>query len=95
GLAVGRRGRRGDGGRGLRGYAEEENRVMAAGVAVRCNLRSHGGEEEGATGSGKGCRRGGGLLAAVGVGKPIAGISYIPVFKIRMEKMKKVKRPPL
>ncbi|RWW36584.1 hypothetical protein BHE74_00058381 [Ensete ventricosum] len=50
GLAVGRRGRRGDGGHGLRGYAEEEHRVMAAGVAVRCNLRSHGGEEEGGNG---------------------------------------------
>ncbi|RWV86766.1 hypothetical protein GW17_00051298 [Ensete ventricosum] len=29
------------------------------------------------------------------VGKPTAGRSYIPVFQIRMEKMKEVKRPPL
>ncbi|RWW54571.1 hypothetical protein BHE74_00038858 [Ensete ventricosum] len=29
------------------------------------------------------------------VGKPTAGILYIPVFQIRMEKMKEVKRPPL
>ncbi|RRT70975.1 hypothetical protein B296_00024020 [Ensete ventricosum] len=29
------------------------------------------------------------------VGKPTAGRSYIPVFQIRMEKMKEVKHPPL
>ncbi|RRT77536.1 hypothetical protein B296_00028011 [Ensete ventricosum] len=29
------------------------------------------------------------------VGKPTAGRPYIPVFHIRMEKMKEVKRPPL
>ncbi|RRT60769.1 hypothetical protein B296_00040073, partial [Ensete ventricosum] len=38
------RGRRGDGGGGLRGYAKEEQRLMAAGAAAGCSLRSRGGE---------------------------------------------------
>ncbi|RRT64081.1 hypothetical protein B296_00028254 [Ensete ventricosum] len=45
--AMGRRGRRGDGGGCLHGCTEEEQRVMAACVVAGCSLRSRSEKEEG------------------------------------------------
>ncbi|RZS20494.1 hypothetical protein BHM03_00053021, partial [Ensete ventricosum] len=52
--AMWRRRRRGDGGSSLRGCTEEEQRVMAAGVAASCNLRSCDIKEEGGAGFSEG-----------------------------------------
>ncbi|RZS18304.1 hypothetical protein BHM03_00050552 [Ensete ventricosum] len=67
--AVGRRGRRGDAGGGLRGCIEEEYRVMAVGVAADCSLWSRNGKEEG----GSGVWRGRGWASAGGRRNDSAG----------------------